>query len=54
MNTKKFLSSYIYNDIPKLFDEFVDLANEQLQIIENQFLILEKDFQDDGAINEMM
>ncbi len=32
MNTKKFLSSYIYNDIPELFDEFVDLANNRYGI----------------------
>ncbi len=54
MNTIKFLSSDIYNDIPELFDEFIDLANEQLQTIENQFLVLENDFQNDGAINEVM
>ncbi len=54
MNTIKFLSSDIYNDIPELFDEFIDLANEQLQTIENQFLILEKDFQNEEAINEVM
>ncbi len=59
MNTRKFLSSDIYNDIPELFDEFVDLANEQLQIIENQFLVLEKDSQNDVAefsvaINDVM
>ncbi len=54
MNTKKFLSSDIYNDIPELFDEFVDLANEQLQLIENQLLVLEKDSQNDDAINDVM
>ncbi len=54
MNTKKFLSSDIYNDIPELFDEFVDLANDQLQLIENQLIVLEKNSQDDAAINDVM
>ncbi len=54
MNTKKFLSSDIYNDIPELFDEFVDLANDQLQLIENQLIVLEKNPQDDTAINDVM
>ncbi len=54
MNTRKFLSSDVYNDIPEIFDEFVDLAKEQLQLIENQLLVLEKDPQNDDAINDVM
>ncbi len=50
----KFLSPDIYNDCPELFDEFVDLTNEQLQLIEVQLIVLEKDFQNDGAIEAVM
>ncbi len=54
MNIKKVLSSEIYNEIPGIFDEFVDSTNEQLLVIENQLLVLEKDSKDDGVINDMM
>ncbi len=50
----KFLSSDIYNDSPEIFDEFIDLTNEQLQLIEIQIIALEKDFQNGEAIEAVM
>ncbi len=50
----KFLSSDICNDSPEIFDEFVDLTNEQLQLIEIQIIALEKDFQNGEAIEAVM
>ncbi len=54
MKTMKFLSSDIYSDCPELFDEFVDLTVEQLQLIEIQLIDLEKDFQNGEAIDSVM
>ncbi len=50
----KFLSSDIYNDCPELFDEFVDLTVEQLQLIEIQLIDLERDFQNNESIDTAM
>ncbi len=50
----KFLSPDIYNDCPELFDEFVDLTNEQLQLIEIQLIVLEKDSQNYEAVEAVM
>ncbi len=54
MGPVKFLSQDLYADCPELFDEFVDLANEQFRSIEIQLVALEKDFQDYEAIDAVM
>ncbi len=54
MKPAKFLSQDLYADCPELFDEFVDLTNEQLRTIEIQLVVLEKDFRNDEAIDVVM
>ncbi len=50
----KSLSTDIYDDSPELFEEFVDLTNEQLQLVEIQLIALEKDYQNNEAIEAVM